>query len=161
MSTVHLPARAYVAVPLEVTMEELPHAVGGAFDRVAAMLAAHGAPSRGGVIRYIAFRPAGLLDIEVGHLVDAGDLDGSPIEPDVLPEGEYSTVAHDGPYARIASVTAALMDSWPDAGVTPATAHTSTGDDFACWYELYLDMPRMGPDGPEGKVEVCVLVAEG
>ncbi|WP_062517789.1 GyrI-like domain-containing protein [Demequina gelatinilytica] len=158
MTTTHLPARPYVGVPMEVTLEELPRLVGEAFDRVATMLAAYGTAPRGAVIRYIAFRPGDVVDIEVGHLVDPAELEGAPIEADVLPAGVYSVVHHEGPYAELGEVTARLMDSWPEAGLVPAMAHTTTGDDYASWYELYLDMPRPGPRGPEGAVEVCVLV---
>ncbi|WP_062311418.1 GyrI-like domain-containing protein [Demequina rhizosphaerae] len=155
----HLPARAYVAMPMEVTVEQMPRVVGEEFDRVAALLASRGIAPRGGVIRYVSARPDATFSIEVGHLVDAADLEGSPIEPDILPAGEYSVARHDGPYAEIGAVTRALMDSWAQEGVAAASAHTTTGEDYACWYELYLDMPREGPDGPEGAVEICVLTA--
>ncbi|MDN4476428.1 GyrI-like domain-containing protein [Demequina sp. SYSU T00192] len=153
----HLPARAYVAMPMDVSLAQLPRVVREEFDRVAALLASRGIAPRGAVIRYVSARPDGTFSIEVGHLVDAADLEGSPIEPDILPEGEYSVARHEGPYSGIGEVTRALMDSWGPAGVAPASAHTTTGDDYASWYELYLDMPREGPEGPEGAVEICVL----
>ena len=156
-ATRHLPARAYVALPLDVSLARLPHVVGEEFDRVAALLAARGIPPRGAVIRYVAARPDGTFSIEVGHLVEPADLEGSPLAPDMLPAGEYSVVTHEGPYAQLGEVTRRLMDSWAGDRVRPAMAHTTTGDDYACWYELYLDMPRQGPHGPEGAVEVCVL----
>ncbi|WP_062465223.1 GyrI-like domain-containing protein [Demequina soli] len=158
MSVERLPERAYVGVEMEVSLERLPHVVGEGFDRVAELLAAHGVAPRGAVIRYIAARPDATFDIEVGHLVDPADLGGSPIEPDVLPEGEYSIARHTGPYSRLAEVTRRLMASWDEAGVAPVSARTTTGDDYASWYELYVDMPTQGPEGPEGSVEVCVLV---
>ncbi|WP_062318603.1 GyrI-like domain-containing protein [Demequina maris] len=155
----HRPARAYVAMPMDVTLEQLPRVVGEEFERVAALLDSRGIAPRGAVIRYIAARPDGTFSIEVGHLVDPADLEGSPIAPDELPAGEYSVAHHDGPYNRIGAVTRELMDSWAPAGIAPASAHTTTGEDYACWYELYLDLPREGEHGPEGPVEVAVLTA--
>ena len=78
-ATVHLPERAYVAVPLHVTLEELPRVVGGAFDQVAALLARHAVPVRGAVIRYVSALADGTFTIEVGHLVDPADLEGGPL----------------------------------------------------------------------------------
>ncbi|MDN4483232.1 GyrI-like domain-containing protein [Demequina lignilytica] len=160
-ATEHLPARAYVAMPMDVAMHDLPRVVGEEFDRVASLLASRGIAPRGAVIRYVAARTDGTFSIEVGHLVDAEDLEGSPIEPDQLPAGRYSVARHDGPYAGLGRVTRELMDAWPGQGLRPAMAHTATGDDYACWYERYLDMPRQGPEGPEGAVEICVLVEKG
>ncbi|WP_062523243.1 GyrI-like domain-containing protein [Demequina silvatica] len=156
--TEDLPERAYVAMPMEVTLERLPHVVGEEFDRVASLLASRGIAPRGAIIRYVSARSDGHFAIEVGHLVDPADLEGSPIEPDLLPAGTYSIARFTGAYAHLGEVSRGLMDSWAEAGITPATARTTTGQDFACWYEHYMDVPIMGPEGPEGKVEVCVLL---
>ena len=157
--TEHRDALAYVGLPLDVTMDQLTRMIGETFDKVAGMLSANGIAPRGAIIRYTAARPDGTFDVEVGHLVDAAEMEGTPIEPDELPAGAYSVVRHDGPYAELGRVTAELMASWEEAGVSPAMAHPTRGDDYACWYEHYLDMPRQGPAGPEGAVEICVLTA--
>lgn len=149
--------RRYVAVALDVTLARLPRVVGGAFDRVAAALGSHGLAPGGAVIRYVAVLKDGTFAIEVGHLVDGAVPRDDAYVQGELPGGEYSIARYDGPYAGMGGVTRALMESWEADGFHPAVEQTTTGEDYGCWYELYLDAPREGAQGPEGAVEVAVL----
>ncbi|MFP5359280.1 MAG: GyrI-like domain-containing protein [Actinomycetes bacterium] len=151
-------ALRYVAEPLVASIEEMPQVVGDAFARVEAWLGARGTALSPGVLRYTTARADGSFAIEVGHIVEGDVSVDAPFVAGELPAGTYTVARHTGPYMAVGDVTRALMESWGPAGVEPASARTSTGDDYASWYELYTDVPTMGPNGPEGTVEVCVLV---
>ena len=154
----HRAARHYVAESLEVTIPRLTEVVGEVMGRVAGQLGAHGVPGHGGVIRYRGMSPDGTFAVDIGHLVAADDAAGTGLELHEIPAGDYAVVRHDGPYSDISDLSRGLMDSFTAEGARPVRAGEGTGVPYACWYELYLDMPRMGPRGPEGAVEIAVLL---
>src|SRR5690606_29036752 len=98
--------------------------------------------------------------IEVGWSIAENTWVDLPFVADVLPAGRYAVASYSGPYSRLEDVTTELL-MWADLeGLTFDTGAVTGVETWASRMEVYLDDPRMGPEGLEGSAQVCMMVRE-
>lgn len=153
-------ALTYCAIPVDVTMGTLAAIVPGAIDQLEQYLGSRGIePAGPSLIRYRTVSEQAPFTVEVGWVTEPGIWIDAPFVADVLPAGRYATLRHDGPYAELHEATARLH-AWADQIAEPYDVTAGpAGELWECWYELYLDDPHVGPQGPQGAVEIGVLTA--
>jgi hypothetical protein len=148
----------YCALPVTVTMESIPARVAGALDDVERYLSSRGIEITGpSLIRYRFVSEVVPFSIEVGWLIDAEIWIDAPFMADVLPEGAYAMLTHEGPYSQLGVDTGTLLAWGEREGVNFDVKRADAGDVWTCWYEVYVDDPVDGPEGLGGPVEICLL----
>jgi len=153
------PELGYCAFPMTAPIAELSERIPVGYRRLDSFLAGRGIEDRGpSIIRYRRGWEAGTMDIEVGWTMDVPPMLPAPFIRDVLPGGTYAVAWHNGPYALLGDVTQDVL-AWADKHkVECDVSHEPEGERWGCWYELYLTEPTFGPQGPQGTVEICLLV---
>lgn len=156
-------AVTYVALPVSTSMSSLSEDVAAGFrrlDQAVLRLGLDVLPAT--LIRYRTVALDGPVAVDLGVVLDPRYPPPSVVEPlrvDALVAGHYAVADQRGPYAWIGGLTRELM-TWADVrGMDCAMTPTEAGDAWECWYELYPEPPVEGAKGPEGPVEVCLLLA--
>lgn len=147
-----------MALPVTVTMHQIGERIGEAYERLDLYLASRGIhPSGPAVVRYRTVTASQPFVIDVGWVIPENTWIDLPYVADVLPGGRYAVGAFAGPYATLAEVTTETM-MWADlAGFDVDVSRRDHVEHWESRIEVYLDDPRVGPDGLEGPVEVCLL----
>lgn len=153
-------ATTYCAVPIEVTMASIGERVPEAIDDLERYMASRGIEAVGpSLIRYRSVSDEHPFTIEVGWVTREDVWIDAPFVADALPQGDYAVSVHHGPYADLSAATARLLEWGAGAGLDFAAGRVGTGADaWECWYEFYVSDPVVGPHGPEGAVEICLLL---
>jgi effector-binding domain-containing protein len=148
----------YIAFPMTLSVEHLSRRIPEGYRELDLYLGERGLEDRGpSIIRYRRGSEAGLMDIEVGWVMDGVGAVPAPLVVDVLPAGDYVVGWHNGPYSGLVR-TMREVYAWGEAnGLAFDMEPDVDGDRWASWYELYLAEPMFGPEGPTGAVEVCLL----
>lgn len=162
----HRDAVIYVGLAVDVTMDTIPERVGPAFDALFEYLDARGIDIVGpSVMRYGRIMTSAPFTMQIGfHVADMPWID-HPYSADRVPSGRYVVGRHDGPYSEVAALTERTMRWGDEHGVTYAfepgrDGAPGDGDTWDAWYEWYAAPPVYTDTGPEGPVEVCLLLRE-
>jgi effector-binding domain-containing protein len=147
-------AQPYVAVRRVVTMRTIPE--------IADRLAARGIePAGAPFLRYRVIEMDRELDMEAGVPVGAvveGDKD---VNFGILPDGQYATVTHVGPFDKLIDVTAALLHWGAREGLAWDMTETENGQEWGCRLELYKTNPSEEPDMSKWETELAFRLAAG
>ena len=151
-------ALTYAAVVVEVTMDTLAEAIPVAHEEIERYLGSRGIePAGPSIIRYRSISFDAPFTIECGWVIEEGQWIESPYIADLLDEGTYVVARHDGPYSGVGHTTEEAM-TWGEANDARFNVLVGeAGDEWACWYEYYPTEPAMGPEGLQGRVDVCLL----
>lgn len=138
-----LPMRETAVVPIDVTRDEFPDAIGRAIGEVAAAMEAAGVELAGPPFaRYLAFEPQ--IRAEVGFPVLRPAPDVGRVVAGRLPGGRVASAVHVGPYDGLEQ-TYALLTRWlGELGLR------TTG---AMW-EVYWSDPETDPDPATWRTEI-------
>ncbi|WP_430868214.1 GyrI-like domain-containing protein [Demequina aurantiaca] len=152
----HREPLTYVALPVTVTITDMGERVAAAYRQIELYLASRGInPSGPGVVRYRGTDQRGAFAVEVGWVIPENTWIDLPYVAELLPAGRYAVAAYTGPYSALDDVSAEVM-MWADL-TDLALDVAAGGGEWVSRVELYLDDPRVGVDGLEGAVEVCIL----
>jgi effector-binding domain-containing protein len=155
-------AQPYVAVPVRVTMDDLPGAVDQGFGELFGWLAEHGvAPAGPPFIRYLVVDMAGELQIELAVPAEAEPPDGDRVRSGVLPAGRYVVLRHTGPYDGLVASNTALRQWAEDHGVALDAWEAAGGVGWRSRAEHYLTNPAEEPDPARWEVDVAYLTRAG
>jgi len=149
----------YCALPVTVRMNDIGARVAVAYEQLDLYLASRGIQPNGpGIIRYRLLEMGRPFTIEVGWAIPENTWIDLPYVADVLPAGRYVVGSHLGSFAVLDEVTSeALM--WADLqDLTFDMSPSDAGDHWASRAELYLEAPKLGPQGLGGPVEICMKV---
>jgi effector-binding domain-containing protein len=119
---------------------------------------AHGIADEGPFfLRYHVIDMEGMMDIEVGFIVQETQEGDDRVKPNVLPMGRYISLTYEryamrGNKALIGWIKEnnIRIDRWDD----------KEGDAFACRYEAYLTDYRVEPRKKAWKVELAIKLAD-
>lgn len=165
-------ARAYLAIPLTATADDLPRRLPDAFRDLLARVRAQGGRILGApFVRYRAIAPeaeGGVCDVDVGVPVDTGDADRIAAEQGAdgrlrngaLPPGTYATLVHTGPLAGLRDAARALLE-WGEAnGVAWHRRDESRAERWEARVEAWLGDPAAEPDPAHWRTEISFLTKE-
>ena len=173
------PALAYVAIPLTVSMAQLPEALPEAFAEVRSWARAHGADIVGApFVRYRALGsnretadPSdGREQLEIEPAIPVSPVSAQPlsarlhaearVREGVLPPGVYATLVHTGPYAGLRAATAQLLAWGETNGIDWHRRDESRAEYWEARIESYLNDPAAEPDPAHWQTEIAFLTKE-
>ncbi len=157
---VERPETHYVAVPRQVSMEQLDQAIPEAIDELAAWLATQGIDLSGApLIRYRVIDMDNLLHVEIGWPLKTPVEAPSQFVVDVLPAGTYGCATYRDVSEGVEG-NAVLLGWGHDTGVVWDSWSTNGGDAFASRVEFFLTGPEDDPDPAAWLTEVAIKVAD-
>ena len=172
------PARPYVAIPLTVSMAQLPDVLPDLFAEARSWAREHGAQVVGApFVRYRAIGSgasaapgvaSGEFEVEACVLLSTTSAQASSarVHADarvcegVLPPGTYATIVHTGPYSGLRAATAELL-AWGEAnGVAWHRLDESRAESWEARVESYLTDAVAQPDAAHWQTEIAFLTKE-
>jgi effector-binding domain-containing protein len=142
-----LAMRETAVVKVDVPVEELPGAIGGAVAEVEASMAEAGVGLAGPPFaRYLAFGPA--VRAEIGFPVERPAPHVGRVYPGTLPGGRVASVVHVGPYDGLARTYEALQRWLEGRGLHPSGP----------MWEVYWSDPETEPDPATWRTEIFAPV---
>jgi effector-binding domain-containing protein len=108
-------------------------------------------------LRYHVIDMEGMMDIEVGFMVQEPLVGDERVKPNVLPQGQYASLT----YTRYAMRGNKALIGWiKENNIRVDRWEDKEGDAFACRYEAYLTDYRVEPRKKEWNVELAIKVAD-
>jgi effector-binding domain-containing protein len=142
-----LSMRETAVVRVEVTIEELPGAIGSAVAEIEAAMAEAGVGLAGPPFtRYLTFDQP--LRVEIGFPVKRPAPHVGRVDPGTLPGGRIASIVHIGPYELLAE-TYGVLRHWLDGLGLHATGPL---------WEVYWSDPETQPDPATWRTEIFVPV---
>jgi effector-binding domain-containing protein len=153
------PARPYVAIRSQVTMQELGPVIPQLLGRVFGWLGKEGlSPAGPPFVRFLVIDMAAQLDIEAGVPVATTVAGDGHLAAGELPAGRYATLVYTGVQNAIPA-NAALQDWAAAQGIAWQRWPTDRGDAWGARIESFLTGPDDNPDPATWQTEVAYLVA--
>jgi len=108
-------------------------------------------------LRYHVIDMEGMMDIEVGFIVQETQEGDDRVKPNVLPKGRYASLT----YTRYAMRGNKALIGWiNENNIRIDRWNDKEGDAFACRYEAYLTDYRVEPRKKEWNVELAIKVVD-
>ncbi len=108
-------------------------------------------------LRYHVINMEGMMDIEVGLIVQEPHCGDERVKPNVLPKGRYASLT----YSRYAMRGNKALIEWiKKNNIKIDRWDDSEGDGFACRYEAYLTDYRVEPRKKEWSVDLAIKLAD-
>lgn len=150
-------AQPYIGIRTKAAIPALPTVIPELHGEARAWLSTQGvAPNGPPFIQYYTTDMTSELDIELAWPT-ASSLQGTDrIHSGVLPAGRYAVLLHTGPYDKLVSVTAGLLDWANQHGVK----WKMNGDEWAARIEIYHRDPGDDPNPENWETELAFLTAD-
>jgi effector-binding domain-containing protein len=108
-------------------------------------------------LRYHVIDMEGMMDIELGFIVQETQDGDERVKPNVLPKGHYASLT----YTRYAMRGNKALIGWiNENNIRIDRWNDKEGDAFACRYEAYLTDYRIEPHKKAWNVELSIKVAD-
>jgi effector-binding domain-containing protein len=108
-------------------------------------------------LRYHVIDMEGMMDIELGFIVQETQEGDDRVKPNVLPKGRYASLT----YTRYAMRGNKALIGWiNEKNIGIDRWNDKEGDAFACRYEAYLTDYRIEPRKKAWNVELAIKVAD-
>lgn len=108
-------------------------------------------------LRYHVIDMEGMMDIELGFIVQEAQDGDDRVKPNVLPKGNYASLT----YTRYAMRGNKALIGWiNENNIRIDRWNDKEGDAFACRYEAYLTDYRIEPRKKAWNVELAIKVAD-
>lgn len=149
--------RQYVGIRVKTPFKGMFATVDKLLKELRSWVNAHGIEDEGPFfLRYHVIDMEGMMDIEVGFIVQEAQEGDDRVKPNVIPMGHYISLTYEryamrGNKALIGWIKEnnIRIDRWDD----------KEGDAFACRYEAYLTDYRVEPKKKAWKVELAIKLA--
>lgn len=156
----HRNAENYVAIPAELTMQEMSQTP-QIFDQLVAWLAAHDIQNYGKLfIRYIVIDMAAKMQLEFGAFLPNAIEGDAQVVTGVIPEGQYATLVYHGHYDGLYDATSHMVKWARDNQVKWDQFESTKGDGFISRLEIYINSPEEEPDPAKWETILAFKVTE-
>lgn len=156
----HRNAEHYVAIPAELTMQEMAQ-TSQIFDQLVAWLAARDIQEYGKLfIRYIVIDMAAKMQLEFGAFLPNAIEGDAQVVTGVIPEGDYATLVYHGHYDGLYDANGQMVKWAHEHQVKWDQFDSDKGDGFISRLEIYVTDPEEEPDPAKWETILAFKVAE-
>lgn len=150
--------RPYVGIRVKTPFKGMFAVVDKLLKELRAWVKMHGIADEGPFfLRYYVIDMAGMMDVEVGFMVEKPLEGDDRVKPGVLPAGKYAHLT----YSRYALRGNKALLGWiQENNVNVDRWDDEEGDAFACRYEAYFTDYRVEPRKSAWEVELAIKVAD-
>ena len=151
-------AQHSVGIRLKTPFKGMFAVVDRLLKELRAWVKAHGIADEGPYfLRYHIIDMDGMMDIELGFIVQQPLEGDERVKPNVLPEGRYASLT----YSRYALRGNKTLLGWiKENNISVERWNHEEGDAFACRYEAYLTDYRIQPRKSAWEVDLAIKVAD-
>jgi len=150
--------RKYVGIRVKTPFKGMFAVVDRLLKELRLWVKAHGVVDEGPFfLRYHVIDMEGMMDIELGFMLQNPLIGDERVKPGVLPQGRYASLT----YSRYAMRGNKALLGWiKENNVRIDRWDDKEGDAFACRYETYLTDYRVEPRKSAWEIELAIKVAQ-
>jgi len=158
---IDLPARPYVAISADVTMDTIGAILPQLHPRVFGWLGERGFPPAGAPFwKYDLIDMGGIMVVEVGAPVAAPVEGDDQVRAGTIPSGRYAMLRYTGHPSGLYDATAFLRKWADDQNLTWDMKQTPDGEQWAARLEIYETDPSVEPDMNKWTTQLAFRLAD-